>query len=128
MLRPCRGDMTEADYLLEKIREIKDGVYCNQTINKEKKMAIKTFYIKCTHMFKTKEAALTAGISPWDMWEVTKDDATDAVTMVAPVQVGPIVPPPNEGCELPCDGEKSEIHPTWREDRRRRDRHHRRKK
>lgn len=83
----------------------------------EQKMATKTFYIKCTHLFKTKEAALTAGISPWDMWEVTKDDATDAVTMVAPVQVGPIIPPPNEGCDLP--GDNVEIHPPWREGARR---------
>lgn len=65
---------------------------------------MKTFYIKCTHLFKTKEAAVAAGISPWDMWEVTKND-DEQIALITPVQVGPpaSTEPPPEPTPEPCN-------------------------
>lgn len=87
---------------------------------------MKTFYIKCTHLFKTKEAALAAGISPWDMWEVSRDEVTEAVTLVGPVQAGPVIPndPPADSTGDQCEG--SDVTPP--DEYERRIKRHRRKK
>jgi len=57
----------------------------------------KKFWMKAIHLFKSKEAIIASGISPWDVWECEKVD--EGLVEI----VGPLIPPEEKPpvCEPP---------------------------